>query len=76
MYSGRNFRCENGGQNLLDELWFCIYCDGCSRADENAEGAAVNYVARPLLAAGSLQRISNDEYSFKLKKTVTGWILG
>jgi hypothetical protein len=26
-----------------------------------------NYVARPPLAAGSLQRISDDEYSFKLK---------
>jgi hypothetical protein len=26
-----------------------------------------NYVARPPLAAGSLQKISDDEYSFKLK---------
>ena len=26
-----------------------------------------NYVARPPLAAGSLQRISDEEYSFKLK---------
>lgn len=38
-----------------------------SRVDEDAEGTAVNYVARPPLAAGSLEKISDDEYSFKLK---------
>jgi hypothetical protein len=38
-----------------------------SRVDKDAEGTAVNYVARPPLAAGSLQRISDEKYTFKLK---------